>query len=50
MEFYSSIIKNEIMIFVEKWIQPELMILSKADSERQMHIFFMWTLDLCVYV
>lgn len=49
MEFYSSIIKNEIMMFVEKWIQPEL-ILSKADSERQMHIFFMWTLDLCVYV
>jgi hypothetical protein len=42
MEYYSAIRKDEIMSFVGKWTELEIIVLSenKADSERQIsHIF-----------
>ena len=32
MEYYSAIKKNEIMPFAAKWIDPEIIILSKVNQ------------------
>ena len=35
MEYYSAIKKNEIIPFAAKWMDLEIIILSKSDRERQ---------------
>ena len=46
MEYYSAIKKNEIMLFAATWMDPEIIILSKSDRERQISydITHMWNL------
>ena len=46
MEYYSAIKKTEIMSFVATWMQPEIIILSQAERERQIlcDLPFMWNL------
>lgn len=36
MEFCSAIKKNENMTFVEKWMEPEIIILSKINQSRSL--------------
>ena len=45
-EYYSTIKKNEIMIFAATWMDLEIIILSKPDRERQISydIAYMWNL------
>ena len=35
MEYYSAIKKNEIMPFAATWMDPEIIILSQSERERQ---------------
>ena len=46
MEYYSAIKKNEIMQFAAKWMDLEIITLSKLDRERQIpfDIAYMWNL------
>ena len=46
MEYYSSIKNNEIMSFTAPWMDPEIIILSKSDRERQVShdITHIWNL------
>ena len=45
MEYYSSIKKKEIMLFVVRWMQLEIIILSSIKSEREgQYITYMWNL------
>ena len=36
MEYYSAIKKNKIMPFSATWMDPEIIILNKSDTERQL--------------
>lgn len=36
VEFCSAIKKNENMTFVEKWMEPEIIILSKINQSRSL--------------
>jgi hypothetical protein len=40
MKYYSSIKKNEIMPFVGKWVELEIIILIKCDKVRKLNIAF----------
>ena len=44
MEYYSAIKKNEILPFAATWMDPEIIILSESDRERQIpyDITYMW--------
>ena len=46
MECYSAIKKNEIMPFSASWMELEIVILSKSDTERQISydITNMWNI------
>ena len=46
MEYYSAIKKSKIMLFAAKWMDLEIIILSKSDTERQIsyNITYMWNL------
>ena len=46
MEYYSALKKNEIMPFAATWIDLEISILSKSETERQIPygITYMWNL------
>ena len=46
MEYYSAIKKNKIMPFTATWMDLEIVILSKSDTERQISydITYMWNL------
>ena len=48
IEYYSAIFKrlNEISPFAETWVDPEIIILSKSERERQIpyDITYMWNL------
>ena len=46
MEYYSFIKKNKIIPFIATWMQPEILILSKSNRERQIphDITYMWNL------
>jgi hypothetical protein len=49
MEFYPAIKKNEIMLFASKWMELEIIMLSKANHAQKDkgHLFsHMWKLDL----
>ena len=35
MEYYSAIKKNKIMPFAATWMEPETLLLSKSERERQ---------------
>ena len=35
LEYYSTIKKNEVMLFVATWMDLEIIILSKSEGERQ---------------
>ena len=46
MEYYSAIKKNEIMLFVAKWIDLESVILSEVrEGEISYDIPYMWNLE-----
>jgi hypothetical protein len=45
MEYYSAIKKNEIMSFVGKWMELEILMLSEM-SQAQKAKYCMWNLDL----
>ena len=51
MEDYSAIKKNEIMPFAATWLEPEIIILSKSERERQIpyDITYMWNLKYDTY-
>ena len=46
MDYYSAIKKHEIVPFAATWRQPEIVLFSKSDRERQMpdDITSMWNL------
>ena len=46
MEYCSDIKKNEIMPSAATWMDPEIIILSKSDRERQIpyDLTYMWNL------
>ena len=46
MEYYSAIIKNEILSFVTPWMDLEAIMLKKSDGERQIlyAFIYMWNL------
>jgi hypothetical protein len=51
MEYYSTIKKNEIMLFADKWMELEIIMLSKVNQilKEKGHMFsFMWKIDLKV--
>jgi hypothetical protein len=46
MEYYSVIKNNEIMMFVGKWMELEILILSKfkQTEKTSINVFYMWNL------
>ena len=45
MEYYSAIKKNEVMPFVAKWMDLEIIILSQSEKYKYcMIITYMWNL------
>ena len=38
MEYYSAIKENQILPFAATWMQLEIIILSKSERERQIHM------------
>jgi hypothetical protein len=50
MEFYSATKKNEILLFIGKWMELENIMLSEISQVKKAksHIFFshMWNVDL----
>ena len=46
MEYFSFIKKNKIIPLIASWMQPEILILSKSNRERQIphDITYMWNL------
>jgi hypothetical protein len=45
-EYYLTIKKNEIMLFVGKWKELEVIMLSKGSEGQRSHVFPLWKLDL----
>ena len=46
MEYYSAIKKNKIMPFAATWMEPDTLLLSKSERERQIpyDITYIWSL------
>ena len=43
MDYYSAIIKNEIMLFEAAWMDLEIIILNKSEKDKH-DITYMWNL------
>jgi hypothetical protein len=46
MEYYSTIKKNEIMLFVGKWMEPENMLSKVNRAQKVKGGMFLWKLEL----
>ena len=51
MEYYSAMKKDEIMPFMETWMDLEIVILSEvSQTERDKYIAYTWNLKMATYV
>ena len=51
MEYYSTIKKNEIMLFAATWLDLESIILSKVRQRQiQYHVTYMWKLKKMIQI